>query len=507
MHRTTYPGAWAPKLITAFLACLLLAAPAHAVTLERVSGSRERNRRVYDFAGVLSRSEIRSLHDQLAAMEQSGLAEPVIVLLDRTEGATVEEYALALGERWKVGRRDTDNGLIFVASVQDRKRFLSVGYDLETLLPDAVAARIQREDLVPAFREGRYAAGLQAMIQSIHTTLERAGGTEALPTRPAAPAHSSGLAWLTLFLGLGTAATGFRAFPRGKATAGLRFPTILLGFGSLASGIFAAGQGSPALPMVLLGLPAGAFAAARLSEGAWLPLPLEEARQRITSGMMLYAGLMSAIMLIWLFAFPNWWLVGFLLVAIPLGFAVHGYLSRAPRRCPQCAGALRWLAEQDEAPSLTAGENAEQQIGSLDYDVWRCDNCHRSAVMVRKAGPAVHAQCPRCHRRTLTSRMVLDRNDRGYADEIIECRNPECGHTDMHRRRVGRSWGDMDDGFGGGGLIFIPPIFGGGWGGSGGQQGDAGGWGGDSGGDFGGIDVGDFGGGGGFGGGGAGGDW
>lgn len=506
---------WAHALVfyTVLLFTLVLALPANAVTLEQVAGSLERGRRVYDFAGVLSASERRALNDQLATLENSGLVEPVVVLLDRAEGATVQEYALGLGERWKVGRRDTDNGLVFVASISERKTWVEVGRDAQALLPDTVITRLQREELVPAFRGGRYAAGLQGLFGAVQQTLERAGGTEALPRRSEPVRSSSGLAWLTLLFGLGTLVLAFRAWPRGSATADpLRLPTLLAGFLTLGIGLFA-GMQSPgeAVSMAFLALPATAFAGLRLFEGNWVHRNLETDLDH--RPVLIFAGVLGVGLLAWMLLQPSGWMVAYLALAIPFFFAVRGYFHRVPRRCPECGGNLRWVAERDEPEFLKASEDAEQRLGSVNYDVWRCDQCRRSAIFNRGAGPAPHEACPQCGRHTLTrhAQMLGGPAFRGQREmEVVtECHNPECRHRDVQRRPVDRGgwgggWGD-GGGFGGGGIIFIPPIFGGGWGGGGGgHHGDSGGWGG---GDFGGIDPGDFGGGGGFDGGGGGVDW
>src|SRR5687768_3520987 len=116
---------------TLLLVSGVLPRPAHAVTLDEAASALQRNRRVYDFARVLSTGEVSRLQQRLAEMEQAGLAEGAVILLDRLEGGTVEEYALALGERWKVGRKDVDNGFVLLVSIGDRKWWLEVGKDLQ----------------------------------------------------------------------------------------------------------------------------------------------------------------------------------------------------------------------------------------------------------------------------------------------------------------------------------------------------------------------------------------
>jgi uncharacterized protein len=480
------------------------AAPSRATTIDQAAGQLERGRLVYDFAHVLTRQQALGLNNQLKELQAAQLADPAVILLDRAEGATVQEFALQLGERWKVGSKTQDNGLVFVASIGDRKRWLEVGRDLQPLLPDTVADRLQRDELVPAFRDGRYSDGLASLFRGVRERLEREGGAEAIGRRPAPPAEPAGMAWIVLLLGAAAAGGLALSFPRGYSgqREPTRIPILILGLGALGAA-FAAGSASPAAfpGMLLLATPAVVVALVRLSEPFWTPVPLGSVRSLVPRGTALVGGLLGVGLVLFL-GHPSPWIWGYLLLSVGVTAAADGYFRRAPRKCPECGGSLRWLPEQEEASFLKPAEDVEQRIGSLDYDVWRCGHCNRSAVMVRGRGPAPHSECPRCHRMTLSQRTVMDPQPAfsgvTTVTDITECRNPDCGYVDQKQRQLpgfGSGWGG-----GGGGVVFIPPV----WGSGGGDS--SGGWGGDSGG--GGWGDGGFGGGGGgFDGGGAGGDW
>jgi uncharacterized protein len=489
--------------ILLLLAAAAMALPAGAITVEEATRALERGRRVYDFAGVLTAADQRRLQERLAAMEQAGLAEGAVVIADRLEGTTVEGFTLALAERWKIGRQDVDNGFVLAVSIQERKWRLEVGRDLQGTLSDAATSRLMRENLVPAFRAGRYGDGLLAAVNAIQQQLEAAGGVEALPARPPAPDPAAPWAWLAGLLGLATGGVALLSWPRGATRDRWKLPQVALGAGALAAAMIGAGQAREAsATILLLGVLPGAWAAARLLEGAWLPLPLGGAaeRGRALAGAWILA--VTALAVILFFSARSGWTLLFLVVAVPFGFAGAAYFQRAPRKCPECGGALRWLPEAEEARFLQPDENAEQQLGGVDYDVWRCEQCNRSAIFGHARAGAPVTPCPRCGRRTLVRRVVLDEQPTawrdGQATEISECRNPRCDYRE--ERRVALERGRyVDDGMGG--ILILPPMIGG-WGG--GSQGDSGGGGPDW---SSGPDVGDFGGGGGFDGGGASGEW
>lgn len=92
----------------------------------------------------------------------------VIAIFRSLEGESLDDYSIRLAERWRIGQKGLDNGVILLAFVQDRQIRLEVGYGLESVIPDAVAGQIIREVLAPRFREGRYAAGLEDAVRAVY---------------------------------------------------------------------------------------------------------------------------------------------------------------------------------------------------------------------------------------------------------------------------------------------------------------------------------------------------
>ena len=451
------------------LLSLVFSGSASAVTLDRAAGAFRQGQRVYDFAGVLSNSELKRIQDRLEGLEQRGLAQGLVVVADRLEGATIEEFALGLGERWKVGRKDVDNGFVLAVSIGDRKRWLEVGRDLQGAIPDAIAARLTADTLVTPFRAQRYGEGLDAAVGAIEQRLDKSGGVEALPVRPPVPQPSPLFGFLTFLLGGLTLATAFKAWPRGavRGQDPWKLPAIGLGIGALVCGVLSALQAPQGgIQLAVVSVIPAAWAAIRLLEDAWLPMDLSAADARRRSVANGYWIAVALVFVGWLLAAPSPYAFGFLLLAAALGAALPGYFKRIPRKCPECTGALRWLPEVEEPQFLREDENLEQRLGSVDYDIWRCQKCQRSAVFSHLRPFAPYQQCPRCHRRTLATRTVIDdapsaRQD-CFASDVTECQNPRCNYRDVIRQRRIQSGGYRDDGFGG--IIIIPPIIGG-WGG------------------------------------------
>ena len=109
-----------------------------------------------------------------------------IAIFPSLEGDVVEDVAVRLQERWKVGRKGADNGVLLVVFLKERKLRIEVGYGLEPVITDAVAASIIRDAIVPRFREGRYAAGLEAAVNEVFARIKGEPTTPA-PARGVKP--------------------------------------------------------------------------------------------------------------------------------------------------------------------------------------------------------------------------------------------------------------------------------------------------------------------------------
>jgi uncharacterized protein len=159
---------------------------------------------VNDYAQLLPAAARQRLEAKLTEHERTTGAQMVVAVFPSLEGESLEDFSIRLAERWRVGDKRLDNGVILLVFVKERRVRLEIGYGLEPVVPDVVAAQIIREVIGPRFREQRYAEGLEAAVDAVYARIETPGPRPAARGRddhlgvPTAPRHGFGLSPWTL---------------------------------------------------------------------------------------------------------------------------------------------------------------------------------------------------------------------------------------------------------------------------------------------------------------------
>ncbi|MCU0857596.1 MAG: TPM domain-containing protein [Pontiellaceae bacterium] len=123
--------------------------------------------RVNDFAGVMSAEDRSATERLLAELENKTGVQIAVVSLKSMEGGQIDDFATRLFERWGIGQKGKDNGLLLLAAIEDRKVRVEVGYGLEGILSDAAAGRLIDQYIVPFFRSGDYSGGLRKGAEAL----------------------------------------------------------------------------------------------------------------------------------------------------------------------------------------------------------------------------------------------------------------------------------------------------------------------------------------------------
>lgn len=144
------------------LAALLLALVAG--TAQNLPDPMKPRRLVNDFAGILSDGQRAALEKKLADFARTSSTQITVVTVDSLQGLAVHDYATRLGEKWGVGQKGKDNGVVLLVKPKTAREkgqaAISVGYGLEGVIPDITASRIVRDEMIPAFQRNDYYAGI-----------------------------------------------------------------------------------------------------------------------------------------------------------------------------------------------------------------------------------------------------------------------------------------------------------------------------------------------------------
>ena len=143
---------------------------------------------VTDLTQTLSPSEKQALEAKLADWEARTTNQLAVLIVPTTQPEPIEAYSIRVAEKWQIGRKGKDNGALFLVAKNDKKMRIEVGYGLEGTLTDVTSRRIIAENVAPLFREGKFAAGINAGVDRI---IDVVAEGKPLPERKAGNVHRS----------------------------------------------------------------------------------------------------------------------------------------------------------------------------------------------------------------------------------------------------------------------------------------------------------------------------
>ncbi len=155
---------------------------------------------VNDFAQVLSAETEVQLEEKLQqeASRQNG-AELAVVTLNSLEDQPIELVALAYFDKWQIGKKGEDNGVLVFLAIEDREIRIHTGYGAEGVLPDGMAGRIIDQTIIPHLRTGDYDAAVLAGVDHI---LAQIASPQQLPTTQSDVSIWTILLILLIFFGI-----------------------------------------------------------------------------------------------------------------------------------------------------------------------------------------------------------------------------------------------------------------------------------------------------------------
>jgi uncharacterized protein len=127
---------------------------------------------VYDYVDLLPKAQKEALNLKLKRYADTTSTQIVFAIISSANGEELDGLGAKWGQKWGIGQKDADNGILLILAVNDRKVDINTGYGIESILSDSDAERIVNRVLVPNFRSKNYYAGLDQGADAIFQGLQ-----------------------------------------------------------------------------------------------------------------------------------------------------------------------------------------------------------------------------------------------------------------------------------------------------------------------------------------------
>ncbi len=122
---------------------------------------------VVDYTGTLSSKEIDLLRQKLNNYEKESSNQIVVLLINWLDGHSINEYSMRLGNKWGIGQKGKDNGVLIILALRARQWRIAVGYGLEEALPDKLLGSIGKKHMTYYLKKGNYYEAIASTIDNI----------------------------------------------------------------------------------------------------------------------------------------------------------------------------------------------------------------------------------------------------------------------------------------------------------------------------------------------------
>jgi uncharacterized protein len=178
------PGGATVRRAVVLILILLSCASAQRANELRPSGY------VNDFAQVLSADTTRKIESIGEQLDERAKAQLAVVTVASLQGSDVETYAVDLFQRWGVGNKSTNRGVLILLAIRDHRYRIEVGYGLEPILPDGRVGGFGRE-AVPYLKSGDYNNAVLLLTNRVSNAIASDAHVQISSPEPAAPAAAA----------------------------------------------------------------------------------------------------------------------------------------------------------------------------------------------------------------------------------------------------------------------------------------------------------------------------
>lgn len=127
---------------------------------------------VVDDTATLSAIDIERINNSITQLRSESDVWAAVYVIHDLQGNVIEDAAEEVFRKWKLGKEGKDNGLLILLSINDRKMRIEVGYGLEGELTDYFSYQVIQTIMVPAFKENRFADGIDQALKEINRKMK-----------------------------------------------------------------------------------------------------------------------------------------------------------------------------------------------------------------------------------------------------------------------------------------------------------------------------------------------
>ena len=133
---------------------------------------------VSDFANVIPENQERQINRICLELQQKTGAQIADVTIQTLGDNYIEDYAVKLFEKWGIGEKGKDNGVLVLNAIKEKKIRIEVGYGIEGIIPDGKAGRIRDQYLIPQLKKGDFGTGHLYTVAAIAKEIAREYGVK-----------------------------------------------------------------------------------------------------------------------------------------------------------------------------------------------------------------------------------------------------------------------------------------------------------------------------------------
>ncbi|HWY55697.1 MAG TPA: TPM domain-containing protein [Terriglobales bacterium] len=138
---------------------------------------------VNDFAHVLDQNTVAQLDNICLQIDQQAHAQIAVVTINSLDGSEIVDYSVDLYQKWGIGTKGKDRGVLILLAVQDRRYWITVGYGLEPILPDGKVGGFGRE-AVPLLKQNDYNGAVSLLTMRVAEVIAQDAGIQLTGSRP-----------------------------------------------------------------------------------------------------------------------------------------------------------------------------------------------------------------------------------------------------------------------------------------------------------------------------------